>query len=103
MKTLNVYPLKHVRIRKWLNFFRKGGNTETQRNPFSYLLEVTHIHLAIRLLAEVQKSFSECWVLLPYTVSELFNNHILGHSTFTLSGLGSKITSRHTDAAEHFL
>ena len=96
-----------VSIRKHLNFFRKGGNKETQRNPFSYLLEVMHINLAIRLLAKVQKSFSEGWVLLPYTVFEFFNNrilgHILGHSAFTLSGLGSKITSRHTDAAEHFL
>lgn len=75
-----------------------------QRGPFSYLPEVMRIYFAIGFLAEVKKSFSERWVPLPYAVFEFFNNfllgHFLGHGTFTLRGLGSKITSRHADAAE---
>ena len=65
----------------------------------SYLLEVMCVNFAIRLLGEVEKSFSECWVLLPYTAFELFNDfilgHVPGHGTLALSGRGSKIASRH--------
>ena len=95
------------RCTKPLNFSRDERNTETQRNPCSYLLEVTHINFAIQFLAEVKKYFSECWVPLLYPVFEFFNHfilgHILGQGASVLSGLGSTITSRHLDPAESFL
>lgn len=71
-------------------------NSETQRTPFSYLLEVMRINFANRLLAEVKKYFSECWVLLLQTSFEFFNHfilsHFLGQGAFVPSGLRSKIT-----------
>ena len=87
-----------------------SGKEETQKRRetlLSYLLEVMHVNFAIRLLGEVEKPLSQCWVLLPYAAFELFNDfllcHVPGHGTLALSGLGSKITSRHTAAAARFL
>lgn len=64
-------------------------------------------NFAIKFPAEVKKSLFERAVLLLYTVSEFFHNfllgQILGHGAFSLSGHGSRITSRHLEPARCFL
>lgn len=82
------------------------GKEETQKrseNPLSYLPEVTHVRVAVGLLAEIQKLFSERWVLLLHAGVELFDSFllgpILGPGPFLLRGLGSETTGRRSDEA----